>query len=82
MSTVTYFITKPCGSQKVALWPMSTYGEVCTSQSEAEAKLAELAGKGKKGSKFSLEMQKIVLKNGQIEKLDGPATVLSTLTAE
>lgn len=79
MSTVLYFVTKPCGTSKTTLWPMSSYGEICTSQAAAETEFDRLLSGAKSGTSLSLESQKAVLKNGQVEKTEGAATVLKTV---
>lgn len=81
MSTQIYYVSKQCGSGQVCLWPMSAYGDTCTSLADAEAKLAETVAAGVKGAKFSLETQKVVMKDGQVVKVEGAATVVKTATA-
>jgi len=81
MSIPTYYITTPSSSGKITLWPMTAYGEICTSLPDAETKLATLVALASKGTKLSLEMQKAVIKNGQVEKLDGLSSVVKTVTA-
>ena len=55
---------------------MSAFGQICTTLSDAETRLAI----GQKGEKFSLETQNAFFKDGNVVGVDGPISVVKTVT--